>query len=325
MASSPETSDWQKRYAVIEKVYCEGRWATVMEAGTLLLRELLEAGMAPEVLGLRHRTQLLMAHTLLHGYGDRDAAEDLYEVIRSSEAEPALRQMAEDGLDQCHQPLKSTRVLEEDEEEPFVQERPELFLPEAERTDLENEDDRLMVQPAPAAAQMPLRPLIVSPLEPSEAPEPEPAPPSQSQAPAGPLDPAMAADPFLPRDGAQLAGTGSGDTPVMPWLSQPEPDPTAKSSAEPMDSPLPWLEDPPLDPGNAASSLMSPRSETLIPDVVEEPELIEVHQATPFLAEEVDLSIQAVAPSALISTPVPESEPEEDLDLRTGLLLVVVS
>jgi hypothetical protein len=304
MASSPETSDWQKRYAVIEKVYCEGRWATVMEAGTLLLRELLEAGMAPEVLGLRHRTQLLMAHTLLHGYGDRDAAEDLYEVIRNSEAEPALRQMAEDGLDQCHQPLKSTRVLEEDEEEPFVQERPELFLPEAERSDLENEDDRLTVQPPPAAAQMPLRPLIVSPPEPSEAPEP----------------PAMAADPFLPRDGAQLAGAGSGDTPVMPWLSQPDPDPTAKSSAEPMDSPLPWLEDPPLDPGNAASSLMR-----LIPDVVEEPELIEVHQVTPFLAEEVDLSIQAVAPSELISPPVPESEPEEDLDLRTGLLLVVVS
>ena len=325
MASSPETSDWQKRYAVIEKVYCEGRWATVMEAGTLLLRELLEAGMAPEVLGLRHRTQLLMAHTLLHGYGDRDAAEDLYEVIRSSEAEPALRQMAEDGLDQCHQPLKSTRVLEEDEEEPFVQERPELFLPEAERTDLENEDDRLTVQPPQAAAQMPLRPLIVSPLEPSETTEPEPAPPSQSQAPAGPLDPAMARDPFLPRDGAQLAGAGSGDTPVMPWLRQPDPDPTAKSSAEPMDSLLPWHEHVPLDPGSAASSLMGPRSETLIPDVVEEPELIEVHQATPFLAEEVDLPIQAVAPSELINTPVLESEPEEDLDLRTGLLLVVVS
>lgn len=312
MASSPETSDWQKRYAVIEKVYCEGRWATVMEAGTLLLRELLEAGTAPEVLGLRHRTQLLMAHTLLHGYGDRDAAEDLYEVIRSSEAEPALRQMAEDGLDQCHQPLQSTRVLEEDEEEAFVQERPELFLPEAERTDLENEDDRLTVQPPTAAAQMPLRPLTLSPPEPSDAPEPEP-------------DPAMAADPFLPRNGAQPAGTGSGDTPVMPWLSQPAPDPTAESSAEPMDSPLPWLEDSPLDTGIATSSLMSPPSETLIPDVVEEPELIEVHQATPSLAEEVDLPIQAVAPSELIRRPVPESEPDKDLDLRTGLLLVVVS
>jgi hypothetical protein len=56
--------------------------------------------------------------------------------------------------------------------------------------------------------------------------------------------------------------------------------------------------------------------------VVEEPELIELHQATPSMAEEVDLQIKddvAKDPKS------PEDgEPEEDGDLRTGLLLVVV-
>jgi hypothetical protein len=63
-------------------------------------------------------------------------------------------------------------------------------------------------------------------------------------------------------------------------------------------------------------------SETWTAEVVEEPELIELHQATPSMAEEVDLQIKddvAQDPKS------PEGgEPEEDGDLRTGLLLVVV-
>ncbi|MFM9087296.1 MAG: hypothetical protein ACKOPT_03990 [Cyanobium sp.] len=57
-------------------------------------------------------------------------------------------------------------------------------------------------------------------------------------------------------------------------------------------------------------------------DVVEELELIEVHQANPSLAEDVDLLIQEELTPPLLS-PV-ELGPEEDGDLRTGLLLVVV-
>jgi hypothetical protein len=71
-------------------------------------------------------------------------------------------------------------------------------------------------------------------------------------------------------------------------------------------------------------------SQALIPEVVDEPELIELHQATPSLAEEVDLQIEPPSPA---TAPIPA--PEEDLtpvvlddaeaeELRTGLLLVMV-
>lgn len=56
--------------------------------------------------------------------------------------------------------------------------------------------------------------------------------------------------------------------------------------------------------------------------MVEEPELIEVHQATPSLAEEVDLQIQPS--TARVGQEEPLQDPDEDGELRTGLLLVVM-
>jgi hypothetical protein len=67
--------------------------------------------------------------------------------------------------------------------------------------------------------------------------------------------------------------------------------------AEPAEPAAPWLE--------AAAS------QPLIPEVVEEPELIEVHQADPRLAEDLEL-------------PLRESGPEDDPELRRGLMRVVL-
>jgi hypothetical protein len=64
---------------------------------------------------------------------------------------------------------------------------------------------------------------------------------------------------------------------------------------------MPWLE----------SSGVSP----LIPEVVEEPELIELHQADPALAEEVEVKVRP---------PVEATVDREDQDLRRGLLRVVL-
>lgn len=328
MASSPDTSDWHKRYAVIEKAYCQGRWSTVMEAGTLLLRELLEAGGHPEVMALRHRMQLLMAHTLLHGYGDRDAAEDLYEVVRQSNAEAALRQIAEDGLDQCHQPLTSTLVAEEDEQEDLQHSRPMLFLPETERTDLEDEDPNEASRGPSSASQVPLRPIQrISPepgAEPHQAPQtPASSAPLAYEAPApippGATDLGLAADPFGPAGGSPASEGKGGEAPVMPWLTQPSPG----SVGGALEQALPWEEQTPT----AAATL----NQALIPEVVDEPELIEVHQANPSLAEEVDLQIQRDTPASPIRPAPPKpKEPEvnapseEDEELRAGLLLVVL-
>lgn len=306
MESSPDTSDWQKRYAVIEKAYCQGRWATVVEAGTLLLRELIEAGGVAEAMALRHRMQLLMAHTLLHGYGDRDAAEDLYEVVRQSDAEPALRQIAEDGLDQCHQPLVSTMVTEpeDDEEAPS---RPTLFLPETERAESEEKSgpkSRTKTSSA-KALQMPLHPMPA--MDPEPEPEEETLPNTTETDTAGLADRGIGADPFKLGEDDAAPAKPKRKEPVMPWLSQPASlEPEAPSATE-----LPWLQ--------------KKEPSALIPDVVDEPELIEVHQASPMLAEEVDV-VFTPYPSASRREPAlePREPEEEDGELKSGLLLVVV-
>jgi hypothetical protein len=61
------------------------------------------------------------------------------------------------------------------------------------------------------------------------------------------------------------------------------------------------------------------REESLIPEVVEEPELIELHQADPALAEEVELTWQETAtPPAGGSAEISK----DDRELLRGLMLV---
>ena len=313
MESSPTNSgDPFRRYEVIEKAYCEGRWATVLEAGTLLLRELSEeGGDEVEINGLRQRMHLLMAHTLLHGYGDRDAAEDLYTVVYRSDAESALRQMAEDGLEQCHKPLTSTFVAEEPEDnDDDIHGRPKLFLPETENTALE----------AAANSRQSAKPDPVIVFHPSESSPPEPAPEPVATPTLVPRaarreeeetpDSGVATDPFQPTTRrARRPETLHIGEPVMPWLAPEESPPDGEPGAEPS---LPLR----------TRSLARPLSaEPLIPEVVEEPELMEVHQANPSLAEEVDLEANLREPPPAGAPEAPD-QPLQDLleDLRSSLL-----
>lgn len=68
---------------------------------------------APE--GLKERLQLLIGHAFLYGIGDRDSAEDLYQAVLRSGAEPSLRQIAEQGLQQCALPVAPAEAQGEDE------------------------------------------------------------------------------------------------------------------------------------------------------------------------------------------------------------------
>jgi hypothetical protein len=118
-------------------------------------------------------------------------------------------------------------------------------------------------------------------------------------------------------------GPGAGRPgPVMPWLTQ-----TAAESA-------------------LVSQDWAPLGETLIPEIVDEPELLELHQSESSLAEEVDLMVRerlgvglaelgdpnrhsiesvALAEQAEESTRVPAQAEDEDEDLMAGLLRVVLS
>jgi hypothetical protein len=112
MAEFADPSDLSGRYAAIEQAYCEDRWSDVLGWGQSLLQEVAEGNDATS-LGLRQRVQLLMAHTHLHGFGDRDAAESLYSAVLEGSAEPALRRGAEEGLLQCDLPVPPPAAMAE--------------------------------------------------------------------------------------------------------------------------------------------------------------------------------------------------------------------
>lgn len=106
---------------------------------------------------------------------------------------------------------------------------------------------------------------------------------------------------IIPRAGATETGGASaatgqtGDGPLSSWLSQ-------SADAAPVSAAAVAAATPALQ---AAST---PDQQPLIPEVVDEPELIELHQADPLRAEELDLSIRESLPGAGFSGPGPSAD-----------------
>jgi hypothetical protein len=114
-----------------------------------------------------------------------------------------------------------------------------------------------------------------------------------------------------------VAPTSGSLSPATPWLTVTAA--TALSAAtaatEVTPAPIQQAETQPLDEP-AASTPAAPWSEpSLVPEVVEEPELIELHQSDPFLAEDVELDWKE-------PTPAKPSSDKADEDLISGLMLV---
>lgn len=146
--------------------------------------------------------------------------------------------------------------------------------------------------------------------------------------------PAESADtPAMPWSGAAgssgiAAGTGAA---AMPWLGGEDESPAVpvERSAPPEDrmpTPAPEPEPEPVPaPGTTALGEDPPAASataSLIPDVVEEPELIEVHQHDPLLAEEIEARETSPTDSSLTDGQGPDAE---DRDLWQGLLRVTIS
>jgi len=315
-----------ERYSAIEAAYRQEQWSRVMQQGEALLDHL--AGQSdPGSVGVRQRVQLLLGHTYLHGLGDRDSAEDQYSALLQGRTEPLLRQAAEEGLRACNRPRQARPAPTLTTPEP--QGRPDQ-LPPAEPG------------PAPTAARSAARGSEESGLDTTSLLTPGPGAPASlvpAAAPAtgangGAAVPVTAAAPWLsaltpeeplsadrrlatePRgednpSTSSLPGTSSA---AAPWLAAP---PLGVSTQEPLaphphPDPLASLE---------ASSRQEPGGDTALPplvvDVVEEPELLEVHQADPRWAEE--LVLQELPPPKETQTPAPDPA---DPELVRGLLRV---
>ena len=116
MADSALSTDPLERYGAIERAYCEERWSAVIHDAQALIADLERAAEAsPE--GLKERLQLLIGHSFLYGLGDRDSAEDHYQAVLHSGAEVSLRQIAEQGLQQCALPVAPAEAPQEEQQQ----------------------------------------------------------------------------------------------------------------------------------------------------------------------------------------------------------------
>lgn len=95
MTAAPDTL--QQRYEAIEQVYSECQWDDVARQSEALLVELPNDPGHP----LRQRLQILLGHTYLYGYQDATTASGFYSRVLDATAEPVLRDIAEQGLQQC--------------------------------------------------------------------------------------------------------------------------------------------------------------------------------------------------------------------------------
>ena len=95
MTTSPNSL--QQRYEAIERVYSERQWDDVARLSEELLLELPNEPADP----LRQRLQLLLGHTYLYGYQDRATATGFYSRVRAATQEPVLRDIADQGMEQC--------------------------------------------------------------------------------------------------------------------------------------------------------------------------------------------------------------------------------
>lgn len=280
-----DVNDAAQRYAVIEQAYSKEDWAMVLRDGGELLQEIKQSG-SPQFLGLRMRLQLLLGHTHLYGFADKRAAAEFYAAVASQSKEASLAKIAQQGLKQCNVSAPAAA-----EPQPETQTSP---TPEATRG-----------QPAAATATSPL------------TTSPKAASPFTGPAPATPDTPA----------------TAKAASPAAPWLTAMTPGSTPTPEATTTATPAPFMgeagatpaSETPLAEGKVkGGEPATPWSEeSLIPEVVEEPELIELHQADPALAEELELTLTLQEPDPAQTSPAPV-DAKEDEELLRGLLLVRV-
>jgi hypothetical protein len=298
MAESADRRNPTERYGAIEQAYCADQWGEVIDQGQSLLEEIPRSS-APGPEGLKERVQLLMAHAHLYGFNERAAAEDLYSDVLHSKAELALRQIAEQGLQQCSLPNQTTTALSKAGELQASASESQHQAPAATA-----DSERAAVPESEPA----LAPASTEPA----APWPAASVSSATTAPTATAPTTMAPTATAPAASSSLA---------MPWLVAGTATSSAATAAPSSAAPTPWttvatpLAPPattrPPQPGDAASEASAPAAAEptpLIPEVVDEPELVEVHQADPSLAEELELTeLEPPAPLALIDDDITAS------------------
>lgn len=304
MADFPLPDDTAQRYAELEKAYVEERWSTVLSSGQILLTT-IETSDDPQAEGLANRVRVLLGHAHLYGLAEPEVAEDYYRSVLGSRAEPELRRIAAEGLQQCQRPPAARPGAEarEPATQPAIQ---QAVQQDAQAGDAGTANEAPIEAPAEAQINAPINASINAN-----------------------TDPFLAA--VLASAAATTAATGSAAAPATPWLADLPEDfvaPAAAPAADPfagLGSAAAAVGPTPVAPARAAAEPAGALE--LIPslevEVVEEPELVEVAQADPSLAEELELELSRIrarrAATAAAAEPASQEELEDNAASFTAL------
>jgi hypothetical protein len=321
----PETENATRRYADLEKAYIEGRWSQVLHGGQALL-DALKGNGDPQAVALLHRVRLLIGHTALYGLGESELAKDHYRAVLNATPESDLRRIASEGLELCQGPRTATAPG------PVAEAGGTAAVPltaadSAAAPGLDPATPPGSEQPEDSgsgdAAQPGLRPEPAATgaiaTEPAGAEAP---PPWLSDSSSGNPPAPLPADPFQAALAAAGAGAGAVPPdparapqtlePAMPWLraqsSRPGPQPLEPQA-------------PPAASG-AGPGPLAPRLEV---EVVEEPELVEVAQSDPQLAEELELELSRIRARRAASALTLEKPQHPDPPLEPGGMAAAAS
>lgn len=310
MSLSPEVL--QQRYAAIELAYSERLWPDVERLSAALLAELPESPADP----LRLRLGLLLGHTRLYGWGDGGAARAHYSGVLAHSQEPTLREIAQQGLEQCQQ-------LEQAQRQGEAQAAPQGQASESSGN-----------EPATAAAPW------LADLNPGTAPSGpaaeqataaggNAAPWLQSGTSATPMPAATAQTPSEPME-AEPAGETASAT-VAEELAEelaevPEESQVSEESLVPEENRL-QEENRVQERNRAEPDAPAPAIALALNsvEIVEEPEQIAVALADPSRREEIALHELADDPSDPLHLDETALSAEELAALNRGLLRVVLS
>ncbi|MCT0224956.1 hypothetical protein [Synechococcus sp. CS-1328] len=326
------TETQEPLYAAVELAYSEAHWAEALSLGQQLLGQLDPAANP----SLSVRLELLLGHTQLYGFGNASAAAEHYTTVQQARPEPILLDIAQQGLEHCQVLLSSTAAAE----------------PVLDGTEHVDVVPGGAVQGTSDAEQ-----------ERGEAEGPQTAATGSAAAlGVAAADAAGAAFPFTPT----AVGNSGVETPAsaMPWMvdlggSDPGAQPAADGAGAVSMASNPFLQASAVMPASAAAGSLAlaptgpagiavPDSQAdreqaaaapipsgpIAVEVVDEPELIEVHQADPARAEEIEVvPIEANGTPTLTLEKAQAQEdpmapplftPEEEEELGRGLLRVVL-
>lgn len=274
-AESQTPADPAELYAELERSYTEAQWEDVLLQGSRLLAAVQDD---PLKEALRSRCQLLLGHANLYGLQRPALARPYYLALQQGTNEPDLRLQAEEALQYCPEAPRAAagssvaatpprqEVAEASPGKPIREPLPQTS-PAGTQT-----DDAAVARGS--SADTLFNPAVISQLG--------------SESGSGS---AQGMDPFL---AAVAAASAAARTPTpaaaapMPWLADAGASPTTDPASR---QDLLAAEGPAAENDAPSGALAPPRLEV---EVVEEPELIEVTQADPSLAEELQVELERI-------------------------------